>query len=589
MNTAPDSVSPYKVGGSLEFNHPTYVVRQADQDLYDGLKRGEFCYVLNSRQMGKSSLRVRTMCKLQEEGIACADIDLTGIGSQQVTAEQWYGGIIQELVSCFQLKVNRRSWLREREDLSPVQRFSEFIEEVLLGEISQNIVIFVDEIDKVLSLNFSFDDFFSLIRFCYNKRADKPEYKRLTFALLGVATPSDLIQDKERTPFNIGKAIQLNGFNLLEALPLAKGLERKVSNAQAVLEQVLYWTDGQPFLTQKLCDLILKLAEPIPSNNEKKEVGNLVYLKVIKDWESQDNPEHLKTIHDRILTDKNGNNKLLKLYQNILDSENKKIGKILSNDSPEQRKLQLSGLVLKAQGELRISNRIYKRVFGKRWVDKALKSNQAYAPYDQKMRAWLNFDCKDESLLLRGEGLKNALAWAEDKNLSNQDYKFLMASQKLENRCIEVALEKERQDNKIIGFDKQEIQNALAAEKQVKQELDLELVSLNTALEKLRRALEEVEHRYTNLQLELEVNTESNKNLVKIKKKANRTLRSIAFLTTISLFLLTVVGVISIQLLRQEGATLWIGILILGVGLIAWSCQIAWEAINDGREETKRK
>jgi hypothetical protein len=589
MNTAPDSVSPYKVGGSLEFNHPTYVVRQADQDLYDGLKRGEFCYVLNSRQMGKSSLRVRTMCKLQEEGIACADIDLTGIGSQQVTAEQWYGGIIQELVSCFQLKVNRRSWLREREDLSPVQRFSEFIEEVLLGEISQNIVIFVDEIDKVLSLNFSFDDFFSLIRFCYNKRADKPEYKRLTFALLGVATPSDLIQDKERTPFNIGKAIQLNGFNLLEALPLAKGLERKVSNAQAVLEQVLYWTDGQPFLTQKLCDLILKLAEPIPSNNEKKEVGNLVYLKVIKDWESQDNPEHLKTIHDRILTDKNGNNKLLKLYQNILDSENKKIGKILSNDSPEQRKLQLSGLVLKEQGELRIFNRIYKRVFGKRWVDKALKSNQAYAPYDQKMRAWLNFDCKDESLLLRGEGLKNALAWAEDKNLSNQDYKFLMASQKLENRCIEVALEKERQDNKIIGFDKQEIQNALAAEKQVKQELDLELVSLNTALEKLRRALEEVEHRYTNLQLELEVNTESNKNLVKIKKKANRTLRSIAFLTTISLFLLTVVGVISIQLLRQEGATLWIGILILGVGLIAWSCQIAWEAINDGREETKRK
>ncbi len=87
----------------------------------------------------------------------------------------------------------------------------------------------------------------------------------------------------------------------------------------------------------------------------------------------------------------------------------------------------------------------------------------------------------------------------------------------------------------------------------------------------------------------MEVKTESNKNLVKIKKKANRTLRSIAFLTTISLLLLTVVGVISIQLLRQEGATLWIGILILGVGLIAWSCQIAWEAINDGREETKRK
>ncbi len=87
----------------------------------------------------------------------------------------------------------------------------------------------------------------------------------------------------------------------------------------------------------------------------------------------------------------------------------------------------------------------------------------------------------------------------------------------------------------------------------------------------------------------MEVKTESNKNLVKIKKKANRTFRSIAFLTTIGVLLLTVTGVRTIQLLRQERAIIGIWMLMLGVGLIAWSCKIAWEAINDGREETKRK
>ncbi|MEQ9671512.1 MAG: hypothetical protein RLO19_24570 [Coleofasciculus sp. G2-EDA-02] len=51
----------YKVGGSLEYQHPTYVVRNADAQLYQGLINGEFCYVLNSRQMGKSSLRVQIM------------------------------------------------------------------------------------------------------------------------------------------------------------------------------------------------------------------------------------------------------------------------------------------------------------------------------------------------------------------------------------------------------------------------------------------------------------------------------------------------------------------------------------------------
>ncbi|MFN6567335.1 hypothetical protein [Dendronalium sp. ChiSLP03b] len=41
------------------------MTRQADGDLYAGLKAGDFCYVLNSRQMGKSSLRVKTMQRLQ--------------------------------------------------------------------------------------------------------------------------------------------------------------------------------------------------------------------------------------------------------------------------------------------------------------------------------------------------------------------------------------------------------------------------------------------------------------------------------------------------------------------------------------------
>ncbi|BAZ08839.1 WD-repeat containing protein [Calothrix sp. NIES-4071] len=61
----------YKVGGSLGENAPSYVVRQADFDLYHSLKAGEFCYIFNSRQMGKTSLIVRTMNKLQAEGFAC--------------------------------------------------------------------------------------------------------------------------------------------------------------------------------------------------------------------------------------------------------------------------------------------------------------------------------------------------------------------------------------------------------------------------------------------------------------------------------------------------------------------------------------
>ncbi|HBL10471.1 MAG TPA: hypothetical protein DD379_03490, partial [Cyanobacteria bacterium UBA11162] len=100
---------------------------------------------------------------------------------------------------------------------------------------------FIDEIDSILSLNFRNDDFFAFIRACDG-------FERLTFALLGVASPSDLIQDKSCTPFNIGRAIELHGFKFEEAQPLIAGLARKASHPKAVLEAVLAWTGGQPFL-----------------------------------------------------------------------------------------------------------------------------------------------------------------------------------------------------------------------------------------------------------------------------------------------------------------------------------------------------
>jgi adenylate cyclase len=78
-------------------------------------------------------------------------------------------------------------------------------------------------------LKFPIDDFFAVIRNCYNQRADKLPYRRVTFTLLGVATPSDLIKDKKRTPFNIGRAIELKGFQLHEIQPLTNGLVSKVS------------------------------------------------------------------------------------------------------------------------------------------------------------------------------------------------------------------------------------------------------------------------------------------------------------------------------------------------------------------------
>ncbi|WP_293079918.1 AAA-like domain-containing protein [Moorena sp. SIO4A1] len=257
----------YQVGGSLPQDTTTYALRKADTEIFQALMAGEFCYVLNSRQMGKSSLRVQTMKRLQEAGVACGCIDFTMIGKENIPVEMWYSSLIVMLVSQFKLSGNfdEEAWFRDTEHIAPLLGFGKFIESVLLATISETIVIFLDEIDSIIKVAFK-DDFFAFIRSCYNKRAENPVYNRLSFCLLGVATPADLIQDKQRTPFNIGRDIELTGFTFEEAkTPLLPGLVGKVDNPQQVLGEILTWTGGQPFLTQKLCKLMVDdaLASPL--------------------------------------------------------------------------------------------------------------------------------------------------------------------------------------------------------------------------------------------------------------------------------------------------------------------------------------
>ncbi|NET36263.1 MAG: hypothetical protein F6K19_30265 [Cyanothece sp. SIO1E1] len=384
----------FQAGGSLPLNAPTYVKRQADEELYAGIKAGEFCYVLNSRQMGKSSLRIQVMNRLQAEGIACAVIDITRIGGQGVKLAQWYAALMNNLVKGFGLegRFNLRAWLRERDFSTPIQRLSEFVEDVLLVEVPQQIVIFVDEIDSVISLDFSTDDFFAFIRSCYNQRGDLPQYNRLTIVPLGVATPSSLIQDKKRTPFNIGRAIELCGFQDHEAQPLVQGLATKAENPQAVLREILAWTGGQPFLTQKLCKLTLDAPDAIPVGGEVAWIQHLVQTRVIDNWEAQDEPEHLRTIRNRILKDDRQAGQLLGLYQQILQQ-----GDIVADNSPNQMELRLSGLIVRKDGRLKVYNRIYQAVFNQTWTERTLANLR---PYAEAITAWVAAECEDESRLL---------------------------------------------------------------------------------------------------------------------------------------------------------------------------------------------
>ena len=174
-----------------------------------------------------------------------------------------------------------------------------------------------------------------------------------------------------------------------------------------------------------------------PQNFARQQVAQLVQKQVIENWESQDEPEHLRTIRDRLLRNEKRASQLLSLYQRILEK-----GELKADDGEGHIELRLSGLAIKQGTALHVHNRIYAAVFNAGWVSNTLDQLR---PYAEAFNAWGVSEGKDESRLLRGQALEEALQWAAGRNLSSQDAEFLRASQQYESQLTKQKFNKTRQ------------------------------------------------------------------------------------------------------------------------------------------------
>ncbi len=353
----------YTIGGPVQAGSGIYLERAADKELLDLCRQGIYAYLLAARQIGKSSLMVHTANQLSEEGVRTAIVDITLQGTQ-INQDTWYLGFLMTISRRLGLMFNISTWWESHSHISATQRLALFFDAIVLQRIQGQIVVFIDEIDSMLNLPFC-SDFFVALRALFNERAVNPAFQRLSFVLLGVATPGELIQDLSRTPFNIGQRIELNDFTLTEAMHLAAGLGIFPANQLDVLRWILEWTEGHPYLTQRTCKAV---AEQKFIQCTKQDVEKIITTSFFGERSERDN--NLQFVRDMLLKRSGDRDAVLRAYRRIrlyypvFPVEN-------DRQSPTLPHLVLSGIVKTDEKDrLRVRNRIYKAVFNRNWINR---------------------------------------------------------------------------------------------------------------------------------------------------------------------------------------------------------------------------
>lgn len=348
----------FVTGGMVQAGGGRYFERAVDQELLRLCRDGQVGIVLDGCQMGKSSLLTNAANQLKQEGFRAIVVDLMNMGTT-ATQEQWYLALLTDITEMLGLSddFDPVNWWDQRIRFPVAYRWVLFCREMLELVVGR-IVIFIDEINTTLSLDFA-DEFFAAIRAMTRARRHNHRLARLTFVFAGLQQPNARAEVSAKSPFNLGERVEILDFTLEEAFQFLQLFNVDERYGRAVIEAIHGWTSGHPYLTQKLCSAVeSRLAEKRPPHELVDDVVHETLMGSAADRDS--NLLYVREMLTRRAT-RGDEDQILCTYRDIFSA-----GRIPDNaESPVLEHLKRSGVVSADQGYLRVRNRIYGEVFGR--------------------------------------------------------------------------------------------------------------------------------------------------------------------------------------------------------------------------------
>lgn len=361
-----------------------YVDRSADEQLkriVNEMQRPG--YVLVARQMGKTNLLFNAKRTLENAKRLFVYVDLSNVFKHE---RECYRNIIDTIlepnVILFEKIENEIEILRNKK-LPPHKEYSNSLR-IVLDQFQGDIVIILDEIDALRSAEYS-DNIFAQIRSNYFSRTNFPVFERLTYILSGVIEPTELIKDRNKSPFNIGDKIYLEDFSFEEHKSFIEKSGLLIS--EEVANEIYHWTNGNPRLTFDICASI----ETILLENKEVNIEMVNFL-IKENYLTTFDIAPIDHIRELVKTEKKVRNAVLSIQQNK--------GEELSDEI--KKKLYLYGIInSKFDKNINIKNPIIKNSLTEEWIksiDKQTQDNYSYGlekidqlEYEEAISALIEF------------------------------------------------------------------------------------------------------------------------------------------------------------------------------------------------------
>lgn len=364
----------FSVGAPLHAVRAGYIPRRADDLLFEAVTAGRYAHVLAPNRTGKSSLIAAVSARVESANIRVATLDLKQIAPKESDTDvgRWFYNLAYRLLRQLRIRMDLQEWWQDKALLTNRQRLFEFYAEIILPQIDGNIVVFVDSLMAIEGPKFA-PPLLASVRAAHDARVMDPDFQRLTFVLVGECDPVDLIDDPMQSPFNVSQAINLRDFDRNQLDLFATELNLAAEDAKLALDRVYHWTNGQPYLSQKLARAISRTT----FTEDLNEAIDKLVVQQMSGRAATRNEPHLSHLHATLLASPQPD-AVLNLYGRI----RKGVDVATDLGQSAQRRLLSQGLVvLDEHGSLQPRNRIYEMVFTARWANENLPSHWRVVAY----------------------------------------------------------------------------------------------------------------------------------------------------------------------------------------------------------------